>query len=387
MRLWSVFRKSMREQLRGVWSLVLVLICAPLMILIYWLFLGGSGSTAFDLLVLNQDRGAARPDGTTYDGAGEVIASLNQIAYPDGQPILRVKLAASQEAGEAAIKNRTAAAMLVIPPDFSEAVERRLPERPATVTLVGDLAAPAYALVAALSSAGVDGYVRAMVDQPMPIQITEMALGGSAARTEFESYIPGLLMFSVILLVFQAAMTVAREMEAGTLRRLQMTRMTAFDLLGGISLTQVLIGVVSILLTFWVATVLGFHSQGPLWVAILVSIVTSLAVVGVSLLIACFARSVSDAFIYANFPLMLMMFFSGVILPLPRPVWFTLGSHGVSPFDILPTTHAVVALNKVLVLGAGLGEVTYEMAALLLLSLLYFGAGVCLFQRTRMRTG
>ena len=60
MRLWSVFRKSLREQLRGVWSLVLVLICAPLMVLLYWLFLGGSGSTAYDLLVLNQDRPAAR---------------------------------------------------------------------------------------------------------------------------------------------------------------------------------------------------------------------------------------------------------------------------------------------------------------------------------------
>jgi hypothetical protein len=45
----------------------------------------------------------------------------------------------------------------------------------------------------------------------------------------------------------------------------------------------------------------------------------------------------------------------------------------------------VVALNKIFTLGAGFGEVTFELAALLLLTALYFGAGVWMFQRTQMR--
>jgi hypothetical protein len=43
-----------------------------------------------------------------------------------------------------------------------------------------------------------------------------------------------------------------------------------------------------------------------------------------------------------------------------------------------------VALNKIFTLGAGLGEVAFELAALTALTLAYFGAGVWLFQRTQM---
>jgi hypothetical protein len=44
-----------------------------------------------------------------------------------------------------------------------------------------------------------------------------------------------------------------------------------------------------------------------------------------------------------------------------------------------------VALNKVLTMGAGLGDVIYELAALLILSVVYFAAGVWLFSRTHLR--
>ena len=45
----------------------------------------------------------------------------------------------------------------------------------------------------------------------------------------------------------------------------------------------------------------------------------------------------------------------------------------------------VVALNKVLTMGAGLGDVMYELAALLILSVVYFAVGVWLFSRTHLR--
>jgi ABC-2 type transport system permease protein len=79
------------------------------------------------------------------------------------------------------------------------------------------------------------------------------------------------------------------------------------------------------------------------------------------------------------------MFFSGAIYPLPRTALFTLGGHAVAIYDFIPATHAVVALNKVLTLGAGLGQVAYELIALVVLSAVYFAAGVWLFQRRHLR--
>jgi ABC-2 type transport system permease protein len=197
--------------------------------------------------------------------------------------------------------------------------------------------------------------------------------------------VPGILVFAVIILVFQSAMVVAYEVEAGTLRRLKLTRLTSFDLLGGISLSVVLIGVVCVLLAFLVAYWLGFRSQGPLWVAILVGAITTFAVIGSGLIVAAFSKTVSQAFIIANFPLVLFMFFSSAIFPVPNPRLFEVGNHTVGLFDILPTTHAVVALNKVLTLGVGLDEVAFELVALIVLSAVYFLVGVWLFQRNHMR--
>lgn len=102
------------------------------------------------------------------------------------------------------------------------------------------------------------------------------------------------------------------------------------------------------------------------------------------LIVACFARTLTQAFLIANFPLAMFMFFSGSIYPIPRANLFVLGGHGISLFDILPPTHAVVALNKVFVLGAGLSDVAFELAALTGLSIVYFAVGVWLFRRTHL---
>jgi ABC-2 type transport system permease protein len=189
------------------------------------------------------------------------------------------------------------------------------------------------------------------------------------------------------MLIFLASMSVAREIETGTLKRLQLTPVSSVDIMGGITAALVLIGVVAIGLAFLVAVLCGFRSQGPLWVAILVGAMTSVSVIGLGMVVASFTRTVSQAFIVANFPMAMMMFFSGVIYPLPKVTIFTVGARQIGLYDILPPTHAVVALNKVLTLGAGLSEVAYELSALTILSILYFAVGVWLFKRYHLRSG
>jgi ABC-2 type transport system permease protein len=161
--------------------------------------------------------------------------------------------------------------------------------------------------------------------------------------------------------------------------------MTATDYLGGVTLALVLVGIVSVILAFLTALALSFRSQGPLWLGMLILTAASLSTIGIGLVIACFSKTVTQAFLIANFPLGLMMFFSGAIYPIPRVPLFNLFGHSIGLYDILPPTHAVIALNKVLTLGAGLRDVVYELAALVVLSGLYFGIGVWLFRRTHLR--
>ena len=386
MKLWSVFRVSLREQLRSPWDLLLVLIFAPAFIIAYWSFMGG-GSTYYPVLVINQDRGlCAVGDGTT-SCAEQAIAAMNLVSYKSGDALLRVTLVDNRLVAEQKLRDRDAAALVIFPPDFSQSIQAALQGQPpsgAPITIVGDLTNPYYSVAGIAANAVMDGYIQQATHQPRPLAYAEEPLGGSGTRSEFETYVPGLLIAAITLMMFSVAIAITHQLEAGVHRRLQITRMRAFDYMGGISLLYVLIAVVSLLLSFWTAQILGFRSQGPLWVAILICIITSFSVIGVGLITACFSGTSARAAIVVNFPLVLLLFFSGSVFPPVKVILFTLGGHTFRIFDFMPHTHAVVALNKVLSLGAGLGEVAFELVAMTVLSVLYFMAGVWLFKHKHL---
>jgi ABC-2 type transport system permease protein len=382
MRLLGVLRKTMREQIRDFWTLSLTIVLAPFFIVFFWLMFSG-GTTTYDLLVINHDAGA-QVDGQTWNAGRETIAAIRGIEHQEGQSIIVVHPAADRAKAEKEIKDRKAELLLVIPENYSQALLAG-GQPPARVEVIGDLSNPYYMVTAVIANAAVTNYLQSLSDQPSPVEFDEHALGDSAARTEFETYVPPLFMLAAVLLIYQSAMTIAREIEDGTIRRLQITPMTALDFLGGITISQILIGVVAVIITFLTAVMLGFHSEGPLWIALVLGALTSLSMIGIGLVVACFARTVARAFMIANFPLFLMTFFTGMFMPMSRVPLFTIGGRQIGLLDLLPPAHAVAALNKVLSLGSGVGDILYELTALTLLSVLYFAAGVWLFQRLHLR--
>lgn len=378
MKILKIFWKSLKEQVRDPVTLGLSLIIGPFFVLLYWLMIP-SGSTTYGVLVQNLDTG---PRGI------EAITLLETLAYPSGDPLLDVISVSDQARAEDLLKDRDAEVLLIIPANFSEKLEatsRGKIQNPAEITLVGDLTNPYYAVGAVMAGSVLDEFVQVQTGVIRPVQFTEIALGASEGRSEFDLYIPGILIISVVMLVFIISMTITYEVEAGTLRRLQMTSMKASDLLIGISLPTVLLGVISLLLTLFVAILLGFSSQGSIWAALLIGGITAVAVVGVGLIVAAFSKSVSQAFIIANFPLIFFMFFSGAVFPIPRIILFQIAGFNISLYDLLPPTHAVMALNKILTLGVDLADVLYEIISLLVLSLLYYLVGILIFQRRHLR--
>lgn len=388
MRAITVFRKTLREMSRDAWMLGLTLAFAPFFVLLYYLITAG-GSTTYTILTINNDAGFQLADGTTLHAGREAVAALTSVTYSDGQPLLKTRPVADLAEAEPILRDRGAAAFILIPENFSQTLASlQSGDRSVTtqITFGGDVSNPYYMVGVNLSLTAIDGYVMQATGQQPLIGYVEKPLGASAARTEFETYVPGTLIFAVILLIFLASMTVAREIETGTLRRLQLTPMNSLDYLGGVTAALVLVGTAAYALAFACALAVGFRSQGSLGAALLVGAVTCLSVIGLGMIVASFTRTVSQAFVVANFPMAMMMFFSGVVYPLPKIVLFTLGGHEIGLYDLLPTTHAVAALNKILTLGADLSEVTFELSALVILSAIYFFIGIWMFKRFHLRS-
>ncbi|HEY70006.1 MAG TPA: ABC transporter permease [Anaerolineae bacterium] len=388
MRLVSIFLKSLKEQIRDPLTLSLSLAFAPFFVLLYGLFFP-SESTAYSLLVLNHDAGAQIVDGSRQDYGEEILRAMAELAYADERQMLEIEIVDDRASAEQRLRDRDADALLVLPEALSQTIWEASQGREtaiAEVIFIGDLTSPKYLVAAVMANAVLDEHIHEATAQVRPITITEIPLGASAERSEFEIYVPGLIIFAVVMLIFQASMTIAREIESGTLRRLEFSRMKAFDYIGGTTLALLAIALIQVLLTFFTAEALNFRSQGALWLAVLIGALTALSIIGAGMIVACLSKSVSQAFIIANFPMALFMFFSGAIYPVHNPTLFTIGERTIGIFDTIPATHAVVAMNKVFTLGAGLGEIGYELGMLLMLSLLYFVAGIWLFRQTQLKS-
>jgi ABC-2 type transport system permease protein len=238
-------------------------------------------------------------------------------------------------------------------------------------------------VVAIMIADGLDRFARQETGRTALLDLTETPLGASGSRTEFELYVPGVLVFAIGLMMFAAATALAQETEAGTINRLVRAPIGAAGLLGGITIVQVLVGLVAGLASLGTAVLLGFRSAGPIWMALPIWVLTSLSVIGLGLLVAAFTRSVAQAFLVANFPFGLFMFLSGTMFPVRGVPLFSFAGHEVNLLDLLPPRHAVNALTSVFSFGST--SIGYELIMLTLLSVGYFVLGAWAFHRRHLR--
>ncbi|HEX9935261.1 MAG TPA: hypothetical protein VGB38_08700, partial [bacterium] len=209
MKTLAVFLKTMREQLRDWPSLFMVLVLCPFFVFLYWLMSGG-GSTTYKILLLNRDRGVLTAGQTRLFEGKKVEAALKGLRYPNGAAMVKLAAVHDRKAAEVKLKDRQAAVLLVLPEAFSEALHTESPlesdMKAVSVTVAGDAANPAYAVASVLALTAADQVVRAVSGVRMPVDWTEEFVSANRPRTEFEMYVPGLLILSVMLLIFTTAL-------------------------------------------------------------------------------------------------------------------------------------------------------------------------------------
>jgi ABC-2 type transport system permease protein len=138
-------------------------------------------------------------------------------------------------------------------------------------------------------------------------------------------------------------------------------------------------------MTYLTAVALGYHTTGSLIAMIVVGILSCLAIIAISVMVAAVLRTVFDLMTVGVFPFFILMFFSGGMFPIPTISLFALGERSINVNDILPTTHSITAFGKILNQGAGLSDVVFEMGAIVILTVLYFSFGIWLFTHRHMK--
>jgi len=232
-----MFKKYILEQRRNVIVLLLSLSMAPFFVLLYALFFPAE-EQVMDLIYIDQDNNQ------------ELVDYLQQWRHSSGAYQFKLIKAASPEEGEALVAKGAGDLFLTIPAGFDHSLsDLDQGQQPQTIPVhfKGDLTRYEYSIAAIFVYGAMEDWVRLQTGNLPPLAMLETPLGSSGDVKEFDLYIPGLLIFSLIILIFQVAMLLAREVESGTIVRYRMSPVGSASILAGCSMSVMMFGMLSFL--------------------------------------------------------------------------------------------------------------------------------------------
>ncbi|MCJ7588451.1 MAG: ABC transporter permease [Candidatus Aminicenantes bacterium] len=389
-KLLAYFGKTFKENLREWKILILALVFGPFFVYMMYAYFGAT-SPSYGLLVLNQDRPAVTADGREVRAGEELAAEWAKAKYPDGKPYFKVRAAKSAEEGKRRLKNRDADLMVVIPEGFSAFIAEPADQtalaakKTAPIKNVGDEFNARFMMAAAFADFVTYSYVAAVKAIDLPAAVEFEGISAGRSLNDFDLYVPALLVLAIIMVLFTAAASLIKEVDKGTITRLIMSKLSAWEFLGAVGLNQLLIGTAALALTYFSAWSVGYRSNGSILLFLLVGALSTVSVIAISLIVAGWMKTIYELLTVGIFPFFVLMFFSESMFPLPKISFLKLGGHTLYANDILPTALTVKAFNKILNFNAGFADISFELAGIIILTALYFAAGLCYFRRRHLR--
>ncbi|HUS85426.1 MAG TPA: ABC transporter permease [Anaerolineales bacterium] len=387
MRIISLFRKTWIENIRDWKILILTLTFAPLFVLLMYFYVDESTQNPYRVVVINHDVGVSLVDQGDFNAGSDLILEMTGVEDAEGKKILEVKQGLELAAARKQLMNNAVDLVVEIPERFSEVLlsySQGNQPAPAVVKTYGDPMKANTIMAAVWSDMIAYEYAAAAAGLKIPLEIQVNTVSGNQTLNEFELYVPALLGLALIMLMFTAAASLIKEKDKGTIIRLRLSNMTTFEWLMAVSLTQVIIGMLAMAVTFATAVALGYQTSGSLVAVLIVGLLSSFSIIAISVIVAAYLRTIFDLLTIGCFPFFILMFFSGGMFPLPPLRLFTIGDRAININDVLPTTHAINALSKILNYDAGLSDVVFELGAIAVLTIVLFAFGIWLFTSRQM---
>jgi ABC-2 type transport system permease protein len=386
-RLTSLVRKTTLENLRDWKILVMTLTFAPFFTVLMHYYFDSASESPYRLAVVNGDEGLITEAGAPLNRGEELVSALELAEQSEGGHVLRVF---EESDSGAALERLSAGAVdlvVIVPSSFTATLEAYGDggePAAAVVATYGDPTNPKYLMAAAWSDAITYTYTADVAELAGPVEVDMRTVGVEEALSEFDLYVPGLFALAVMMLLFTAAASIIKEKDKGTLVRLRISNMTTFEWLLSVTVVQVVLGAGAVALTLGTAIAIGYEMSASVSALVLVSALSSVAIVGISVLVAAWLRPIFDLMTIGSFPFFILMFFSGGMFPLPDVRMFEIAGRSVNVNDILPTTHSISAYDGILNRGAGITDVAFELVAISLLTVGFFAVGTLLFTRRHM---
>lgn len=387
MRFFVYWGKTLKENLREWKISIFALVFGPFFVYMMYAYFGAA-TPSYSLLVADRDSPAETGSGRSVRAGEDLVAAWAAARYPDGKPVFKITAVGDIDEARRLLKNRDADLLIVVPEGLSRAIDGQAGGRAGVIPPlrnVGDESSVRFMVAAAFADSISYAYLGTALGKELPVFVEFEAAGVGRPRNEFDLYVPALLVLSMIMILFTAAASLIKEVDKGTITRLVLSKLTTAEFMGAITANQLFIGLIGLGLTYLSAVSVGYRGAGSALLILLVGTVSILSVMAVSLLVAAWLKTIYELLTVGVFPFFVLMFFSESMFPLPRLALFTLAGRSLYVNDILPTALTVKAFNKILNFEAGLGEISFELGAMLVLTAVYFALGAWAFRQRHLR--
>ncbi len=383
MKSFAVTANVLRRIIGDARTLAMIIILPLFFVLLYGNSFSGSYND-LSIVIVNDDNGLASVR-TAEVGRVTIAVNLADTFVNALDPrMFRVLSADDPDSAAAAVGRNGIWASLVFPRSFSNTVvnealiasgERRTTFEGEIVTLI-----PSESIAGALAGLVIDDsnplIAKALLEafelafsQVLMTQDSSIAADallevrplydGAVRILDFTA--PGIIGFALTLItVLLTAMSVVRERTSGTLTRVLIAPVSAWEVTLGYTIAFSLIALFQAAELFLASSLL-FHVRfvGSPWVVALVIVLFTITLQGIATLISTLAKNEAQAMQFVLFLVIPSIMISGVFWPIEtmpatiRPLAY-----------ISPLTYANEALRNVMLTGAGISEIRFQLALL-----------------------
>ncbi len=375
------------ELFRNRLGLVL-LIVMPLFMMIMVGFIYPSNGTISDLQVgvVNQDSGF----NNVYAPSQGFLVGLNQINDQTHMLIM------SNVSSVADLKDQVQRGVLeggiVIPSNFSQSI---MSGQQGTIIIVSDESNPQISATIQGALKGVFGAMSTQlaihnvaplnatnslaVVEPYSIQ-TQGVVSGNPSYFDFIA--PGIMAMTVMMSVMTGLpVAISQEKEIGTMDGMMVAPVNRLSILLGKTLAQTARGLIqgAIILALAIG-IFGVAIQGNILLVFALLLLGVFSFVGLGIVVTSFTKDQETAQMLMMTLMFPMMFLGGVFFPIQQMPWYM---QSIAQF--LPLTYASDALRKVMVLGAGVPQITNELIILIAFGVVMIAIALPVFKRMMTR--
>jgi len=388
--------KDLMELFRNRLGLVmLVLMPIFMMGMVGYIFPSNNSISHVSVGLVNEDAGV----GGFKNGSQFFLIALN--SFNSQTNMLDISDATSLSALKESVQKGDIQGGIVIPSNFTQSI---FSGQQGTLIIVTDNSNPQVSAAmqsaltavfqqmgAALAKYNIVEHARALNDstinetnvlaivQPYNIRVEGVVTGHSSY---FDFIAPGIMAMTVMMSVMTGLpAAISQEKEVGTLDGMMVAPINRLSIIVGKTLAQTARGLLQGVLILILASLLfGVYIQGSILLVFALLLLGVFSFVGLGVVLTSFAKDQETAMMIMMTLMFPMMFLSGVFFPVQQMPWYM---QNIS--KMLPLTYAADALRKVMVLGAGIPEITTELSVLIAFGAVMIAIAVPVFKRAMTR--